>query len=214
MGDLLTRVWLETGAIIRDSIPDYVSCWKLFYHLLCLLFLRTAQSTLRVKLMHMRLSLAKKERTSQLCPPFLRLCVQTNMESSLVLNLLLRFKLQPTSVFRLVHVLSTVTAVDCSKKWLIAQTNPVLKLSCLNSSFCFFSSVITALCEGLAAMLGAAETFSCKPISGAIYFRASGLTVPPVEDGVIPNTVVWEKYHIIILYAKAFPKKTKPLMRL
>jgi len=57
--------------------------------------------------------------------------------------------------------------------------------------------VITALCDGLAAMLGAAETFSCDPISGVIYFRASELAVPPVKQGVIPSTVVGEKYHII-----------------
>ncbi|XP_020624857.1 uncharacterized protein LOC110062330 isoform X2 [Orbicella faveolata] len=49
--------------------------------------------------------------------------------------------------------------------------------------------VITALCDGLAAMLGAAETFSCEPISGVIYFRASELAVPPVKPGVIPSTV-------------------------
>ena len=57
--------------------------------------------------------------------------------------------------------------------------------------------MITALCDGLAAMLGAAETFSCEPVSGVIHFRASGLEVPPVEAGVIPSTVVCEKYHIV-----------------
>ncbi|XP_078373407.1 uncharacterized protein LOC144657006 [Oculina patagonica] len=66
--------------------------------------------------------------------------------------------------------------IDCPDSFAASSNDPKL-------------CVITALCDGLAELLGAAQTFSCEPISGVINFQASGLPVNPVEPGVIPSTV-------------------------
>ena len=61
---------------------------------------------------------------------------------------------------------------------------------CSYSRIVLVLSVVTAPCDGLANLLGAAQGFSCQPMSGVINFHASGLTVDPIQPGVIPNTLV------------------------
>ena len=88
-GDLLTKIWFETVSY------HYVCCfrgllripyvWSLFkLTLLEIWTLRVPDDAHEV--------ITCKKRTNVLCPPFLRLRVQTNMESSIVLNLLLLVK--------------------------------------------------------------------------------------------------------------------------
>lgn len=77
-----------------------------------------------------------------------------------------------------------------------------------------FLSVIIVFCDGLVVMLGVVEIFFCELILGVIYFWVLGLRVFLVEDGVILNSVVWEKYDIIILYVKEVLINIKLLIRL